>query len=48
MHCDDEVDYLYSLFQGKVGCAMGFIAEDLELIKKGRPELYERLTKSMR
>jgi hypothetical protein len=43
---DEEVDYIYSLFQGRVGCAMGLIANNLELIKKGRPELYERLTKT--
>jgi len=43
---DEEVDYIYSLFEGRVGCAMGLIANNLELIKKGRPELYERLTKT--
>ena len=42
---DEEVDYLYSLFEGRVGCALGFITKNLELIKKGRPELYERLKK---
>ena len=45
---DEEVDYLYSLFQGRVGCAMGLIANNLELIKKGRPELYEKLIKGMK
>ncbi len=45
---DEEIDYLYSLFQGRVGCAMGFISKNLELIKQGRPELYEKLTKGMR
>ncbi len=43
---DEEVDYLYSLFQGRVGCAMGLIAKNLDLIKKGRPELYEKLIKT--
>jgi len=45
---DEEVDYIYSLFEGRVGCAMGLIANNLELIKRGRPELYERLIKGMR
>jgi flavin-dependent dehydrogenase len=45
---DEEVDYLYSLFQGRVGCAMGLIANNLEMIKKERPELYEKLKKSYR
>jgi flavin-dependent dehydrogenase len=45
---DEEVDYLYSLFHGRIGGAIGLIANNLELIKKGRPELYERLTKGMR
>jgi len=40
---DEEVDYLYSLFQGRVGCDVGLIANNLELIKEGRPELYERI-----
>jgi hypothetical protein len=43
---DEEVDYFYSLFQSRVGCAMGLIANNLELIKKGRPNLYEKLIKS--
>ncbi len=44
---DEEVDYLYSLFEGRVGCALGFITKNLELVKKGRPELYEKLIKSL-
>jgi flavin-dependent dehydrogenase len=48
MCTDEEVDYLYSLFEGRVGCALGFITKNLELVKKGRPKLYEKLTKSMR
>ncbi len=44
---DEEVDYLYSLFQGRIGCYMGLIAKNLELVKKGRPELYERLIKTL-
>jgi len=45
---DEEIDYLYSLFHGRVGCAMGFVNKNLELIKKGRPELYQKLIKGMR
>jgi len=41
------VDYLYSLFQGRIGCYMGLIAKNLDLIKKGRPELYEKLIKTL-
>jgi flavin-dependent dehydrogenase len=43
---DEEVDYLYRLFQGRIGCAMGLIAKNLDLIKKERPELYEKLMKT--
>ena len=45
---DEEVDYLYSLFQGRLGIPETMIANNLNLIKKGRPELYEKLTKGMR
>jgi flavin-dependent dehydrogenase len=45
---DEDVDYLYNLFQGRVGCAMGFISNNLELIKQGRPELYEKLIQGMK
>jgi flavin-dependent dehydrogenase len=41
---DEEVDYLYSLFKGRIGCAMGLINQNLHLVKKERPDLYERLT----
>ena len=44
---DEEVDYLYSLFQGRIGCAAGLIAHNLDIIKKGRPELYAKLIKSL-
>jgi flavin-dependent dehydrogenase len=40
---DEEIDYLYKLFQDKIGVSQVIIAKNLELIKKGRPELYERL-----
>ncbi len=44
---DDEVDYIYSLFQGRVGCAAGLLAKNLDLVKKGRPELYDKLIKTL-
>ena len=44
---DEEVDYLYSLFQGRIGCYMGLIAKNLDLIKKGKPELYQKLIKTL-
>jgi flavin-dependent dehydrogenase len=40
---DEEVDYLYTLFQGKVGVSQVMIARNLELIKDGRPDLYQKL-----
>lgn len=45
---DEEVDYIYSLFQDRVGCDVGLIAKNLGLIKKDRPELYEKLTRGTR
>jgi flavin-dependent dehydrogenase len=46
--CDEELDYLYSLFQGRVGNSVGLVAQNLELIKDKKPELYEKLTKGMK
>jgi flavin-dependent dehydrogenase len=43
--CDEDVDYVYNLFQDKEGPPQTIISENLELIKEGRPELYERLKK---
>ncbi len=43
--CDEDVDYVYNLFQDKEGVPQIVISENLELIKEGRPELYERLKK---
>jgi flavin-dependent dehydrogenase len=40
---DEEVDYIYSLFQGRLGVPEIMIAKNLELIKDKRPELYEKL-----
>jgi len=43
---DEDVDYLFKLFQGKEGFPQVLVAENLELVRAGRPELYERLKKS--
>jgi flavin-dependent dehydrogenase len=40
---DEEVDYLYTLFQGRVGVSQIIIARNLELVKEGRPDLYQKL-----
>ena len=42
---DDDVDYVYNLFRDKKGPPQTIIGENMELIKPGRPELYERLKK---
>jgi len=42
---DEDVDYVYNLFQDKKGPPQTIIGENIELIKPGRPELYERLKK---
>jgi flavin-dependent dehydrogenase len=43
---DEEVDYLFNLYQGQVGVPQVIITRNMELIKKGRPELYEKLKKT--
>jgi flavin-dependent dehydrogenase len=40
---DEEVDYLYHRFEGKVGCLDGIIIQNLELIKGERMEIYEKI-----
>ena len=42
---DDDIDYIYKLFQGRIGIPVMLVARNMELIKKERPELYEKLTK---
>ena len=42
---DEDVDYVYKLFQDRDGTPQNIIEQNLELIKAGRPELYERLKK---
>jgi flavin-dependent dehydrogenase len=43
--CDEDVDYVYQLFQDRLGVPQNMIKDNMELIKEGRPELYERLKK---
>jgi len=40
---DEELDYLYRLFQGRVGCLDAMIYKNLDLIKDERRELYQKL-----
>jgi flavin-dependent dehydrogenase len=42
---DEEMDYIFSLFQGRPGIPEMMIAKNLEQIKGERPELGEKLTK---
>jgi len=44
--CDEDTDYVFNLLQDKEGYGRTLISENLELIKEGRPEFYERLKKS--
>ena len=43
--CDEDVDYVYDVFKDWEGVPQIIISENLDLIKPGRPELYERLKK---
>ncbi len=43
---DEEIDYIYKLFAGRLGIPQLMITSNLNLIKKDRPELYEKLIKS--
>jgi hypothetical protein len=43
--CDEDVDYVYKLFQDREGSPFTLISQNQELIKEGRPELYERFVK---
>jgi flavin-dependent dehydrogenase len=40
---DEDVDFIYKLLQDKEGMPPGLIYENLELLKPGRPDLYEKL-----
>jgi len=44
---DEEVDFIFSLLQGKVGHPSFVIGENPELVKDERPELYQRLKKTI-
>ena len=43
---DEDMDFLYSLFQGRLGIPEMMVARNLKLIQARRPELYEKLTRS--
>ncbi len=40
---DEDVDFLYKLFEGWVGVSQLMISRNLELVKEGRPDLYNKL-----
>lgn len=40
---DEDVDYLYKLFEGWVGVSQLIVSRNLELVKDGNPELYRKL-----
>jgi flavin-dependent dehydrogenase len=42
---DDEVDYLYKVFQGRLGIPQLMITKNLEIIKKEQPALYEKFVR---
>jgi flavin-dependent dehydrogenase len=43
---DEDVDYVYGLLQDKVGIPAVLVWENLEVIRKGRPGLYQKLARS--
>jgi len=42
---DEEMDFIYELFQGRLGIPEMMVARNLKLIQSKRPELYEKLTR---
>jgi flavin-dependent dehydrogenase len=42
---DEDIDYIHNLFRDKIGVPVMMVTRNLELIKKERPELHEKLTK---
>ena len=40
---DEEVDFVYKLFQDKEGMPGDIIADNLKVIKQERPEIYDKL-----
>jgi digeranylgeranylglycerophospholipid reductase len=44
---DDELDYIYDSLGEYIGIPQLLLAEHIDIIKKGRPELYEKLAASI-
>jgi len=44
---DDDIDYLFQLFQDEIGIPALMVTTNLERVKKGRPELYEKIRASL-
>ena len=43
---DEDIDYIYELFQGRIGIPVMLVYRNLDLIKRGRPDLHEKLIKA--
>jgi digeranylgeranylglycerophospholipid reductase len=41
---DDELDYVYSLMEGQIGIPALLLRNQMEVIQRDRPELYQRLS----
>lgn len=44
---DDDIDYLFQLFQDEIGIPALLVTANLERVKKGRPELYQKIKASL-
>lgn len=44
---DEEIDYIYEALGEYIGIPQLLLAEHIDIIKKGRPELYEKLASSI-
>ena len=44
---DEDIDYLYQLFQDEIGIPTLMVAANLERVRQGRPELYQKLKADM-
>lgn len=44
---DDDIDYLFHLFRDELGIPALLVTANLERVKKGRPELYQKLKANM-
>jgi len=40
---DDDIDYLFHLFEGEIGIPALLVTSELERVKEGRPDLYQKL-----